>query len=124
MSLKGTSERYLRFLVGFSPVLFVHAVIPPMSVMYGTEKRILPISSLPLRFIERHLVYSRAAVRGGRWYTSLTYMLVHSDYAHLAKNMLSLVLAGPTVVDSVGLSGALVLYAGAGVLSAIDPFSL
>lgn len=95
-------SRFYKFCEAFSPVLLCHLIVPTYN-----ER------------LERHFVYSKEAVRQGRWWTALTYMFCHADASHLASNAQGLLMAGPSAVEVLG-PGAIVAYFTAGVLGALD----
>ncbi|KAJ8601589.1 hypothetical protein CTAYLR_010142 [Chrysophaeum taylorii] len=90
-----------------------------MSSAHGREQQSIGLALSPST-LYRHFVYSKDAVRRGRWWTALTYMLCHADYAHLASNTQCLVLCGPAALGILGYPGAIATYAAAGIFGALD----
>lgn len=95
-------KKYYDFCHAFSPVLLCHLLVPTYN-----------------ESLERHFVYSKEALRQGRWWTAVTYMFCHADASHLASNAQGLLMAGPSAVEVLG-PGALVTYVTAGVVGALD----
>ena len=67
-------------------------------------------------------MFSRQALREGRWWTTVTYMLLHGNQAHALSNLQSILVAGPAATETLGVNGAMVTYVAAGVAAALDPF--
>ena len=67
-------------------------------------------------------MFSRQALREGRWWTTVTYMLLHANHAHAVHNLQSVLVAGPAATETLGVNGAMVTYVAAGVAAALDPF--
>ena len=86
-------------------MLVAHALVPPLASAYGAESNAW--WSLPLKpaVLEKHFVYSKEAVRRGRWWTVVSYMFLHADYAHLFSNLQGLMLSGPGALEVFGPLG-------------------
>lgn len=116
----GPYGRYLEFCSAFSPVLACHLLVPTMAAAAGRETPSVVAFPLSPAQLERHFVYSREALKGGRWWTAVSYMFYHADWTHLASNAQGLLLSGPAALEILGIAGALGCYACAGVLGALD----
>lgn len=119
-SVFGAYGRYLEFCSAFCPILVGHLLVPTMAAAYGREPMSVVSFPLSAAALEQHFVYSRDAVKNGRWWTALSYMLCHADFSHLASNAQGLLLSGPAALEALGWCGALATYAGAGVFGALD----
>ncbi|KAI4128063.1 MAG: hypothetical protein LQ341_006719, partial [Variospora aurantia] len=67
------------------------------------------------KFIDRNLVFSRENYESGRWWTMITYSVVHFHAVHLALNMLALASFGPRSVAMFGLPSTAVMWVGSSV---------
>ncbi|ORX54382.1 hypothetical protein DM01DRAFT_1286931 [Hesseltinella vesiculosa] len=72
-----------------------------------------------LQFMLRHFMNSPEAWQNGRWHTLLTSAFSHKDLDHLGINMLVLYSMGQGVLQAIGNSRFLLLYAGAGVAGSL-----
>ena len=115
-------ERVVAFAGDFSPLLALHALVPTLAAASGREPRLSIALPLSMTTLERHFTFSRQALREGRWWTAATYMLLHGNQAHALSNLQSILVAGPTATDTLGVNGAMVTYVAAGVAAALDPF--
>ena len=115
-------ERVVAFAGDFSPLLALHALVPTVAAAAGREPRLSIALPLSLDVLERHFMFSRQALREGRWWTTVTYMLLHGNQAHALSNLQSILVAGPAATDTLGVNGAMVTYVAAGVAAALDPF--
>ncbi|KAJ1445620.1 hypothetical protein M885DRAFT_626014 [Pelagophyceae sp. CCMP2097] len=117
---------YLDFAVRFSPLLLCQAIVPPLSVVSGRERPLWDgVLRMNSAFVEKHLIYSKTALRRGRWWTAGTYMFLHADNAHLAANLQGLLFSGPAACSALGsTAAAAAVYVGAGVLAALDVLQL
>jgi len=115
-------ERVVAFAGDFSPLLALHALVPTLAAAAGREPRLSVALPLSLDVLEKHFMFSRQALREGRWWTTVTYMLLHANQAHALSNLQSILVAGPAATDTLGVNGAMVTYVAAGVAAALDPF--
>ena len=115
-------ERVVAFAGDFSPLLALHALVPTVAAASGREPRLSVALPLSLDVLEKHFMFSRQALREGRWWTAATYMLLHGNQAHALSNLQSVLVAGPAATDTLGVNGAMVTYVAAGVAAALDPF--
>ena len=115
-------ERVVAFAGDFSPLLALHALVPTVAAAAGREPRLSIALPLSLDVLEKHLMFSRQALREGRWWTTASYMLLHGNQAHALSNLQSILVAGPAATDTLGVNGAMVTYVAAGVAAALDPF--
>ena len=115
-------ERVVAFAGDFSPLLALHALVPTVAAASGREPRLSIALPLSMNTLERHFTFSRQALREGRWWTTVTYMLLHGNQAHALSNLQSVLVAGPAATETLGVNGAMVTYVAAGVAAALDPF--
>ena len=115
-------ERVVAFAGDFSPLLALHALVPTLAAASGREPRLSIALPLDMPTLERHFMFSRQALREGRWWTTVTYMLLHGNQAHALSNLQSILVAGPAATDTLGVNGAMLTYVAAGVAAALDPF--
>ena len=115
-------ERVVAFAGDFSPLLALHALVPTLAAASGREPRLSIALPLDMPTLERHFMFSRQALREGRWWTTFTYMLLHGNQAHALSNLQSILVAGPAATETLGVNGAMVTYVAAGVAAALDPF--
>ena len=115
-------ERVVAFAGDFSPLLALHALVPTLAAASGREPRLSIALPLDVPTLERHFMFSRQALREGRWWTAATYMLLHGNQAHALSNLQSILVAGPAATDTLGVNGAMLTYVAAGVAAALDPF--
>ena len=115
-------ERVVAFAGDFSPLLALHALVPTLAAATGREPRLSVALPLSLDVLEKHFMFSRQALREGRWWTTASYMLLHGNQAHALSNLQSILVAGPAATDTLGVNGAMVTYVAAGVAAALDPF--
>ena len=115
-------ERVVAFAGDFSPLLALHALIPTLAAASGREPRLSVALPLSLDVLEKHFMFSRQALREGRWWTTASYMLLHGNQAHALSNLQSILVAGPAATETLGVNGAMVTYVAAGVAAALDPF--
>ena len=115
-------ERVVAFAGDFSPLLALHALVPTLAAASGREPRLSIALPLDVSILEKHFMFSRQALREGRWWTTVTYMLLHGNQAHALSNLQSVLVAGPAATDTLGVNGAMVTYVAAGVAAALDPF--
>ena len=115
-------ERVVAFAGDFSPLLALHALVPTLAAASGREPRLSIALPLSMNTLERHFMFSRQALREGRWWTTVTYMLLHGNQAHALSNLQSILVAGPAATDTLGVNGAMLTYVAAGVAAALDPF--
>ena len=115
-------ERVVAFAGDFSPLLALHALVPTLAAATGREPRLSIALPLSLDVLEKHFMFSRQALREGRWWTAASYMLLHGNQAHALSNLQSILVAGPAATDTLGVNGAMVTYVAAGVAAALDPF--
>ena len=115
-------ERVVAFAGDFSPLLALHALVPTLAAASGREPRLSIALPLDVATLEKHFMFSRQALREGRWWTAATYMLLHGNQAHALSNLQSVLVAGPAATDTLGVNGAMVTYVAAGVAAALDPF--
>ena len=115
-------ERVVAFAGDFSPLLALHALVPTLAAASGREPRLSIALPLSLDVLEKHFMFSRQALREGRWWTTATYMLLHGNQAHALSNLQSVLVAGPAATDTLGVNGAMLTYVAAGVAAALDPF--
>ena len=115
-------ERVVAFAGDFSPLLALHALVPTLAAASGREPRLSIALPLDMPTLERHFMFSRQALREGRWWTTITYMLLHGNQAHALSNLQSILVAGPAATDTLGVNGAMLTYVAAGVAAALDPF--
>ena len=115
-------ERVVAFAGDFSPLLALHALVPTLAAAAGREPRSSIALPLSLDVLEKHFMFSRQALREGRWWTTASYMLLHGNQAHALSNLQSILVAGPAATDTLGVNGAMVTYVAAGVAAALDPF--
>ena len=115
-------ERVVAFAGDFSPLLALHALVPTLAAATGREPRLSVALPLSLDVLEKHFMFSRQALREGRWWTAATYMLLHGNQAHALSNLQSILVAGPAATETLGVNGAMVTYVAAGVAAALDPF--
>ena len=115
-------ERVVAFAGDFSPLLALHALIPTLAAASGREPRLSIALPLSMNTLEKHFMFSRQALREGRWWTAVTYMLLHANQAHALSNLQSVLVAGPAATDTLGVNGAMLTYVAAGVAAALDPF--
>ena len=114
-------ERVVAFAGDFSPLLALHALVPTLAAASGREPRLSIALPLSLDVLEKHFMFSRQALREGRWWTTASYMLLHGNQAHALSNLQSILVAGPAATETLGVNGAMVTYVAAGVASALDP---
>lgn len=124
-------KRIAKFVWEFYPVFALHALVPTLASAEGLE-RPLALGWYPLRLavslpldlptLEKHFMFSWPALREGRWWTSVTHMLLHRDTRHALSNLESALAAGPAVTDTIGVPGAVLCYFFSGVAAALDPF--
>ena len=115
-------ERVVAFAGDFSPLLALHALVPTLAAASGREPRLSIALPLDMPTLERHFMFSRQALREGRWWTTITYMLLHGNQAHALSNLQSILVAGPAATETLGVNGAMLTYVAAGVAAALDPF--
>ena len=115
-------ERVVAFAGDFSPLLALHALVPTLAAATGREPRLSVALPLSLDVLEKHFMFSRQALREGRWWTTASYMLLHGNQAHALSNLQSILVAGPAATETLGVNGAMVTYVAAGVAAALDPF--
>ena len=115
-------ERVVAFAGDFSPLLALHALVPTLAAAAGREPRLSVALPLSLDVLEKHFMFSRQALREGRWWTTVTYMLLHANQAHALSNLQSILVAGPAATDTLGVNGAMLTYVSAGLAAALDPF--
>ena len=115
-------ERVVAFAGDFSPLLALHALVPTLAAASGREPRLSIALPLDVATLEKHCMFSRQALREGRWWTTFTYILLHANHAHAVHNLQSILVAGPAATDTIGVYGAMVTYVAAGVAAALDPF--
>ena len=115
-------ERVVAFAGDFSPLLALHALVPTLAAASGREPRLSIALPLDMPTLERHFMFSRQALREGRWWTTITYMLLHGNQAHALSNLQSILVAGPAATEALGVNGAMLTYVAAGVAAALDPF--
>ena len=115
-------ERVVAFAGDFSPLLALHALVPTLAAASGREPRLSIALPLDMPTLERHFMFSRQALREGRWWTTASYMLLHGNQAHALSNLQSVLVAGPAATDTLGVNGAMATYVAAGVAAALDPF--
>ena len=115
-------ERVVAFAGDFSPLLALHALVPTLAAASGREPRLSIALPLDMPTLERHFMFSRQALREGRWWTTVTYMLLHGNQAHALSNLQSILVAGPAATETLGVNGAMLTYVAAGVAAALDPF--
>ena len=115
-------ERVVAFAGDFTPLLALHALVPTLAAASGREPRLSIALPLDMPTLERHFMFSRQALREGRWWTTITYMLLHGNQAHALSNLQSILVAGPAATDTLGVNGAMLTYVAAGVAAALDPF--
>jgi hypothetical protein len=115
-------ERVVAFAGDFSPLLALHALVPTLAAASGREPRLSIALPLDVATLEKHFMFSRQALREGRWWTAATYMLLHGNQAHALSNLQSVLVAGPAATDTLGVNGAMVTYVAAGIAAALDPF--
>ena len=115
-------ERVVAFAGDFSPLLALHALVPTLAAASGREPRLSIALPLDVATLEKHFMFSRQALREGRWWTAATYMLLHGNQAHALSNLQSILVAGPAATDTLGVNGSMVTYVAAGVAAALDPF--
>ena len=115
-------ERVVAFAGDFSPLLALHALVPTLAAASGREPRLSIALPLSLDVLEKHFMFSRQALREGRWWTTFTYMLLHGNQAHALSNLQSVLVAGPAATETLGVNGAMLTYVAAGVAAALDPF--
>eukprot|EP00994_Dinema_validum_P000366 NODE_1069_length_1120_cov_49.847806_g818_i0.p1 GENE.NODE_1069_length_1120_cov_49.847806_g818_i0~~NODE_1069_length_1120_cov_49.847806_g818_i0.p1 ORF type:complete len:225 (-),score=21.48 NODE_1069_length_1120_cov_49.847806_g818_i0:33-707(-) len=108
------SKRMATTMCSISPQAFLmHNVVPYLQAitpMLGGMALIPPLDSPPRlirfpshSFIRRHMCFSPAAVRAGRWWTTLTYPLVHDTREQLCVNLINFALSGWRPFQSLGL---------------------
>ena len=100
-------ERVVAFAGDFSPLLALHALVPTLAAASGREPRLSLALPLDLPTLERHFMFSRQALREGRWWTTVTYMLLHGNQAHALSNLQSILVAGPAATETLGVNGAM-----------------
>ena len=115
-------ERVVAFAGDFSPLLALHALVPTLAAAAGREPRLSIALPLSMNTLEKHFMFSRQALREGRWWTTASYMLLHGNQAHALSNLQSILVAGPAATDTLGVNGAMLTYVAAGVAAALDPF--
>ena len=115
-------ERVVAFAGDFSPLLALHALVPTVAAASGREPRLSIALPLSMNTLERHFMFSRQALREGRWWTTASYMLLHGNQAHALSNLQSVLVAGPAATETLGVNGAMLTYVAAGVAAALDPF--
>ena len=115
-------ERVVAFAGDFSPLLALHALVPTLAAVSGREPRLSIALPLSMNTLEKHFIFSRQALREGRWWTAASYMLLHGNQAHALSNLQSILVAGPAATETLGVNGAMVTYVAAGVAAALDPF--
>ena len=115
-------ERVVAFAGDFSPLLALHALVPTVAAAAGREPRLSIALPLSMNTLEKHFMFSRQALREGRWWTTASYILLHGNQAHALSNLQSILVAGPAATDTLGVNGAMVTYVAAGVAAALDPF--
>lgn len=116
----GPYAKYVDFCQKFSPLLVCHLMVPTMAAAAGRESASLLSFPLSSKQLDKHFVYSREAMRSGRVWTLVTYMLCHADWRHFVSNAQGLLMSGPAAVESLGVSGAIATYLGAGIFGALD----
>lgn len=72
-----------------------------------------------LNIMAKNFINSTDAMKDGRYHTLLTSAFSHKSLDHLGINMLVLYSIGQGVLEAVGASRFLLLYAGAGVVSSL-----
>ncbi|KAI7905728.1 uncharacterized protein BX663DRAFT_429263 [Cokeromyces recurvatus] len=72
-----------------------------------------------LNFMVKNFVNSSEAIHNGRYHTLLTSCISHKSLDHLGINMFVLYSIGQGVIEAIGASRFLLLYAGAGLASSI-----
>ena len=60
-------ERVVAFAGDFSPLLALHALVPTVAAAAGREPRLSVALPLSLDVLEKHFMFSRHALREGRW---------------------------------------------------------
>jgi membrane associated rhomboid family serine protease len=115
-------ERVVAFAGDFSPLLALHALIPTLAAAAGREPRLSIALPLSMNMLEKHFMFSRQALREGRWWTTASYILLHANQAHALSNLQSILVAGPAATETLGVNGAMLTYVAAGVAGALDPF--
>ena len=115
-------ERVVAFAGDFSPLLALHALVPTVAAAAGREPRLSIALPLSMNTLEKHFMFSRQALREGRWWTAATYILLHANQAHALSNLQSVLVAGPAATETLGVNGSMLTYVAAGVAAALDPF--
>jgi len=72
-----------------------------------------------LNIMGKHFISSPEAVHNGRYHTLLTSAFSHKSLEHLGLNMLVLYSIGQGVIEAIGASRFLILYAGAGITASL-----
>ena len=110
-------NQLVEYIVGISPLVLAHVVIPPISYLIGCEaisgnegkilqqiyhcvERINP-SLLKFSYIQSLMFNAQQFGVDGNHHRMLTYMFVHGDYSHLISNLLSIAQLGYPVYITV-----------------------
>jgi membrane associated rhomboid family serine protease len=72
-----------------------------------------------LKFMMKHFVVHQDSLSNGRWHNLLTASISHKDTTHLGVNMLVLYTMGMGVIEAIGASRFLLLYAASGIASSL-----
>lgn len=72
-----------------------------------------------LNIMRKHFISSPEAMHNGRYHTLLTSAFSHKSLDHLGLNMLVLYSIGQGVIEAIGASRFLILYAGAGITASL-----
>ena len=115
-------ERVLTFAGDFAPLLVLHALVPTLAAASGTEPRLAVALPIAMPTLEKHFMFSRQALRAGRWWTAASHMFLHANTAHALSNLQCALVAGPSATATCGVNGAMLTYIMAGVTAALDPF--
>jgi len=103
------------------PVVGLMLTIPTIEDATSGNRSIFSFP-LDLKFLYRHMTFSKASLDQGRWWTAVTHIFLHSDWNHLGSNIFTLAATGYSLSRNFGPWFCYLPFLGGGVFGAVENF--
>jgi len=101
-----------KVFIGLGSVAIPMICVPTLAEMSGLEPKRSTTWSLTPELVRRHLTFSNANIRQGRWYTRFTFAFVHKNVQHLVGNLSMFLPSGVSVIRAFGVLGFYFIFFG------------
>jgi membrane associated rhomboid family serine protease len=95
---------WLAQTLGLGPLLLPLLLVPTLDELDGRAPRRAWALPLERAFVRSNLLLSKSNVDAGRWWTRLTYWMLHTNEMHLYSNLISFVPSAIAVNTACGTS--------------------